>query len=194
MVSFAPGRFIALKIWDKPQVDSTLGTGETEWAKIGRFTGVTEIDLTPQGVAQVSSAASKLVGVGEVIDPSRLAQVFVSPRKRAKTTFELLSLSDDLNKKAVYTEDIAEWNYGDYEGLDKHQIRSLREQRGLDAVWNIWSDGREGGEYEASFFTLGRVRFTNVSKIASSCQRTPRQIHVGDQRKTAAEYARGETQ
>jgi broad specificity phosphatase PhoE len=125
--------------------------GETEWAKSGRFTGLTEINLTQAGVAQISSAAAKLVGAGKLLDPCRLGHVFVSPRVRTKTTFELLlpPSSGVVAEQVTFTEDIAEWNYGDYEGLKYEEIRFLRKERGLDLEreWNIWSDGCEGGEY-----------------------------------------------
>lgn len=54
----------------------------------------------------------------------------------------------------TYTEDIAEWNYGEYEGLDAEGIRKLRKEKGLDREkeWDIWRDGCEGGEYVALAF------------------------------------------
>ncbi|KAK7428834.1 hypothetical protein QQZ08_004604 [Neonectria magnoliae] len=121
--------------------------GETEWAKLGRYTGTTDIELTPVGIQQVSSAAAKLVGVGKLLDPSRIVHVFVSPRKRAIQTFELLQLPAVEGEREV-TEEIAEWDYGDYEGLKTVEIRQLRKQRGLDQErgWDIWRDGCEGGE------------------------------------------------
>ncbi|KAL8402557.1 hypothetical protein RB596_009073 [Gaeumannomyces avenae] len=120
--------------------------GATEWAKSGRYTGITDIDLAPEGIEQISSVASLLVGAGKLLDPSRLVRVFVSPRKRAKRTFELLGVKGTW--KLTETEAIAEWNYGDYEGLKNEQIRSLRKERGLDSErkWDIWRDGCEGGE------------------------------------------------
>jgi probable phosphoglycerate mutase len=44
------------------------------------------------------------------------------------------------------TEDIREWDYGDYEGITTPQIRELRKQQGLDPNWDIWRDGCPGGE------------------------------------------------
>ncbi|KAF2415859.1 putative phosphoglycerate mutase [Tothia fuscella] len=124
--------------------------GETEWAKLGRSTGTTEIELNPTGSAQVSSAAAMLVGPGKLLDPRRLERIFVSPRKRAKQTLELLMKPnfDLIQGKYTYTEDIAEWDYGDYEGLKNHEIRVLRQERGHDKErkWDIWTDGCEGGE------------------------------------------------
>jgi sedoheptulose-bisphosphatase len=128
-----------------------LQIGETEWAKSGRFTSFTEIELTQAGVSQVSSAAARLVGAGKLLDPCRLGHVFVSPRARTKTTLELLlpPSSGVVAEKVTFTEDITEWNYGDYEGLKDQEIRLLRKKKGLDLEreWDIWSDGCEGGEY-----------------------------------------------
>ena len=94
-----------------------------------------------------------LVGSGKLIDPNRFSHVFVSPRQRAQKTFDLLlgdSQKDALLKegKVTITEDIAEWDYGDYEGLLTKEIRAHRKEKGLDKekAWDIWVDGCEGGE------------------------------------------------
>ena len=127
--------------------------GETEWTKNGRYTGITDLELTPAGVRQVTATGAQLVGSSKLIDPARVARLFVSPRKRAQQTFHLLfSGSDcdsDIADKVALTEDIAEWDYGDYEGLVVREIRSRRKEKGLDREreWNIWRDGCEGGEY-----------------------------------------------
>jgi hypothetical protein len=80
--------------------------------------------------------------------------VFVSPRRRARKTFELLlplvpPLAEEWEEKVTFTEEIAEWDYGDYEGLKVGEIRELRKGRGLDGerAWDILRDGCEGGEY-----------------------------------------------
>jgi probable phosphoglycerate mutase len=151
MVSFAT----SLKITDTVPIGNKISkTGATAWAKSGRYTGITDVELTPEGAAQVASTAATLVGSGKVLDPSRITRVFVSPRKRARRTFELLlplpsSGAVDWEEKVTYTEGIAEWNYGDYEGLKVEEIRELRRTRGLDKKrkWDIWKDGCEGGEY-----------------------------------------------
>jgi probable phosphoglycerate mutase len=48
--------------------------------------------------------------------------------------------------RTTTTEDLAEWGYGDYEGLLTEQIRELRSSRGLDTTrpWQIMRDGCEG--------------------------------------------------
>ncbi|KAI6342732.1 hypothetical protein MCOR25_011166 [Pyricularia grisea] len=129
-------------------------SGETEWAKSGRFTGTTDIELTEDGIKQVSSAGVRFVGVNNLINPRRLGKVFVSPRKRAVQTLELLLPQEGVVQgqyEVTATEEIAEWNYGRYEGLKEEEIRSSRKERGLDLdrEWNIWRDGCESGEYDA---------------------------------------------
>jgi len=88
---------------------------------------------------------------------------YVSPRRRAQHTLELLNLGvkepvpgqkgppeyteDDreTDAKVQVTEDIREWEYGDYEGTTSKQIAEDREKQGLHK-WDIWRDGCPGGE------------------------------------------------
>lgn len=126
-------------------------TGETEWTMSGRYTGSSDIPLTKNGEKQVSTSAQVIVGPGKIIDPSRLAHLFVSPRTRARRTFDVLfdeNSQKQLLLKTEISEDIREWEYGAYEGLLTAQIRAARKQRGLDEErpWNIWVDGCEDGE------------------------------------------------
>jgi probable phosphoglycerate mutase len=130
---------------------SSLTAGETEWTKTGQYTGKTDIALTERGARQVTSTARRVVGDGKLIDPSKLIHVWVSPRKRALHTFELL-LGDDRARLSAddvtVTEDIAEWDYGEYEGLVVQDIHQRRKQQGLDREkpFSVWRDGCEGGE------------------------------------------------
>lgn len=52
------------------------------------------------------------------------------------------------NSNVIVTEDIAEWDYGEYEGLRVDQIKERRRKQRLDvgSPFNIWRDGCEGGE------------------------------------------------
>jgi len=121
----------------------TSVVGETEWTMSGRYTGRTDIPLTLNGEHQVATSARKVVGSGKIIDPSRLEHLFISPRTRARRTYELLFDSPSreiLEKKVEIAENIREWEYGAYEGLLTAQIRAARKSRGLDLErpWNIW--------------------------------------------------------
>ncbi|KAK3996300.1 histidine phosphatase superfamily, partial [Cladorrhinum sp. PSN332] len=138
--------------------------GETEWSLNGRHTGSTDIPLTANGEKRVTATGKALVGNDRLIVPGKLAHIYVSPRKRAQRTLELLNIVDKDNfpwgshgqclakpgfacaAKVEITEDIREWDYGDYEGITSPQIRELRKQQGLDVNWDIWRDGCPGGE------------------------------------------------
>ena len=101
------------------------------------------------GVTQVKATGQQLVGPGKLIDPANVSRIWVSPRKRAQHTFRLLFSRDvSESNRVTYTEDITEWNYGDYEGLVTTEIRAQRKEKGLDGEreWDIWRDGCEGGE------------------------------------------------
>lgn len=87
---------------------------------------------------------------------------YVSPRKRAQRTLELLNLGCrerypwqpsgphglDIRTNAhiQVTDAIREWDYGDYEGRVTSEIKKDRAARGLIGDWDIWRDGCEGGE------------------------------------------------
>lgn len=103
---------------------------------------------------------------------ARLLYRYVSPRRRAQRTLELLGLccadkfpwQDErthsneqvrTNAKVQITDDIQEWDYGNYEGLTSAQIREQRKQSG-EAVWDIWRDGCPGGEYVRLFVAKRR--------------------------------------
>ncbi|GAB1312286.1 Sedoheptulose 1,7-bisphosphatase [Madurella fahalii] len=140
--------------------------GETEWSLNGRHTGTTDIPLTANGEKRVTATGKALVGNDRLIVPRKLARIYVSPRRRAQRTLELLNLvaKDQLPWEAhgepacegpaceariEVTEDIREWDYGNYEGITTPQIRELRKQQGLDPNWDIWRDGCPGGESPA---------------------------------------------
>ncbi|KAL8917437.1 MAG: hypothetical protein Q9208_007931 [Pyrenodesmia sp. 3 TL-2023] len=136
--------------------------GETEWSLNGRHTGTTELPLTANGEKRIRATGRALVGDDRLIVPSQLAHIYVSPRKRAQRTLELLNLGcrDKLpwqeqqqtkeldvrtNAKVEIAEDIREWDYGDYEGLTSKTIREQRDNSG-EGPWDIWRDGCPGGE------------------------------------------------
>ncbi|KAI0348512.1 phosphoglycerate mutase-like protein [Trametopsis cervina] len=114
--------------------------GETEWSLNGRHTGRSDIPLTAHGVEETKSRALQLVGPGKVLDPENLCMVFVSPRTRAHHTFHLLFDHVKDKPEHVITEEVREWDYGDYEGLKPNEIKEKNPN------WAIWQDGCPGGE------------------------------------------------
>lgn len=166
----------------KPPQKFTLmsQTGDTEWSQNGRFTGVTDIDLTQKGISQVCSSAKALVGKGKLVDPRHISRIYVSPRRRAVHTLELLlPIGSDLGaENIVLTEDIAEWNYGDYEGLKDHEIRLARKEKGLDqgSEWDLWSQGCEAGEYDKSHAIIPLILLMSTRSPQQVSERLDRLI------------------
>ncbi len=102
--------------------------GETEWSRNGRHTSVTELALTEEGVKVATTLRERLAGV-------QFDLVLTSPRQRARRTAELAGFPD-----AEVDENLAEWNYGDYEGISTTEIREKV------PGWTVWTHPCPGGE------------------------------------------------
>jgi broad specificity phosphatase PhoE len=109
-----------------------LRHGQTEWSESGRHTGRTDIPLTPAGEERARQAGRLLAALRGGQPP---ALVLSSPRSRALRTVELAGLTVD-----EVTEDLAEWDYGDCEGLTTAQIRETV------PGWTVWTHPCPGGE------------------------------------------------
>jgi broad specificity phosphatase PhoE len=103
--------------------------GETEWSRIKRHTGRSDIPLTALGESQARGLAATLA-------PFRFAAVFVSPLQRARQTSVLAGYGD----AAVVDPDLIEWDYGQYEGKTSGEIQEQR------PGWTLFQDGVIGGE------------------------------------------------
>ena len=106
--------------------------GETAWSLSGQHTGRTDIPLIEQGEQDARKLAERLRAV-------KFSRVFTSPLQRARRTCELAGLGDF----AEIEPDLAEWDYGEYEGLRPVDIRKGRPD------WNVFRDGSPGGESPA---------------------------------------------
>ncbi len=106
--------------------------GETAWSISGQYTGRTDLPLTAHGEDEARTLEPRLRGV-------RFAHVLTSPLQRARRTCELAGLAS----AAVVEPDLAEWNYGDYEGQLSVNVRKLRPN------WSLLQDGCPGGEMPA---------------------------------------------
>jgi len=106
--------------------------GETAWSLAGRHTGRTDIPLTANGEEEALKLGRQLLDI-------QFAHVLSSPLKRALQTCELAGL----DKVPEIEHDLAEWDYGDYEGQRSADI--LVERPG----WNVYRDGCPGGEMPA---------------------------------------------
>lgn len=103
--------------------------GETAWSRSGRHTGRTDLHLLPEGEEQAKA-------LGPALAPYAFTSVFTSPLLRARETCALAGLE----RGAVTDPDLAEWDYGAYDGLTTAEIREGR------PGWDLFTDGAPGGE------------------------------------------------
>jgi broad specificity phosphatase PhoE len=103
--------------------------GETEWSLSGQHTGRTDIPLTPRAEEEARRLFPRLKVV-------QFSVALCSPRQRAQRSCELAGLG----AIAKVEPDLAEWDYGDYEGQRSPDI--AKERPG----WNIFVDGGPNGE------------------------------------------------
>ncbi|HEY2706374.1 MAG TPA: histidine phosphatase family protein [Candidatus Dormibacteraeota bacterium] len=106
-----------------------LRHGETEWSRVGRHTGRTDIPLDDQGRRRARELVPVVAGL-------ELTRVLVSPLSRARETAALAGLRGPLE----ICDDLVEWDYGEYEGRTAPEIRAER------PGWSLWEDGAPGGE------------------------------------------------
>jgi broad specificity phosphatase PhoE len=103
--------------------------GQTQWSLEGRHTGRTDLPLLPEGVEQARALRSELTGFA-------FTTVLTSPLLRARETADLAGLG----QMAVVDPDLAEWDYGAYEGVTTGEIRTDR------PGWDLFADGVPDGE------------------------------------------------
>ncbi len=95
--------------------------GETEWARLGRHTGRTDIPLTDVGRDQARSLGRRLTG-------HQFGLVLTSPLARAAETASIAGFGE----RAARDDDLMEWDYGALEG------RKTADIRGEMPDWTIW--------------------------------------------------------
>ena len=105
--------------------------GQTEWSLSGQHTGRTDLPLTTIGEAEAATLAGR-------IGRTDFAGVFTSPSQRARRTAAIAGF-----EHAVIDDDLAEWDYGQYEGLKSAEI--VARQPG----WDIFLHGCPRGESAA---------------------------------------------
>ena len=103
--------------------------GETEWSESGQHTSFTDLPLTPAGEKQAKSLC-------ESLKSWEFTLVQTSPRQRAVRTAALAGFKG----RAIEDSDLAEWNYGAYEGMTTAEIRKT------DPGWTVFGKTPPDGE------------------------------------------------
>ena len=120
--------------------------GETAWSLSGQHTGRTDLPLTESGERNARALGVRLRGLV-------FAKVFTSPSQRAVRTCELAGFAGT----GEADPDLAEWDYGRYEGRRTAEILEERPD------WQLFRDGCPDGESPAGIGAradrvVGRVR------------------------------------
>lgn len=102
--------------------------GETEWSRVWRHTGRTDLPLTSTGEEQAGA-------LREVLENKSFTAVVSSPLQRARRTAELAGLD-----VTATDGDLMEWDYGDVEGT------TTKDWRETHPGWWLWRDGSPNGE------------------------------------------------
>jgi broad specificity phosphatase PhoE len=103
--------------------------GETAWSLSGQHTGRTDLPLTEHGEHQARI-------LGERLHALNFVKVLMSPLRRATRTAELSGFGEVADSDP----DLAEWDYGEYEGRRTAEILAERPD------WELFRDGCPGGE------------------------------------------------
>jgi probable phosphoglycerate mutase len=117
--------------------------GETAWSRELKHTGRTDIPLSGAGEAAAAALAADLAA-------RRIVAAFSSPAQRAMRTAELAGLTT-VPSGLKTDHDLAEWDYGGYEGRTSSDIHRQR------PGWYLWRDGVIPGDADHPGETVGEV-------------------------------------
>ncbi|HUY98186.1 MAG TPA: histidine phosphatase family protein [Verrucomicrobiae bacterium] len=120
--------------------------GETEWSRSRRHTGRTDVPLTATGEGEAADLGRRLAGTA-------FSAVWTSPAARARATARLAGLTPD----AVVLDDLAEFDYGAYEGLTTREIARTR------PGWDLWRDGGDRGESPGTVLQRARRALATIA-------------------------------
>ena len=89
--------------------------GETEWNAKDVVSGITDISLSPAGIAQAQALAEQCAAVGDI------TRIIASPMKRAQMTAGIVA--QRLGLPVQTDERLREWDYGSYEEKPEKSVK-----------------------------------------------------------------------
>ncbi len=134
-----------------------LRHGESEWNKENKFTGFTDVDLSPTGIEEAKAAGQSLKNI-------KFDAVFTSTLKRAYNTASLAMTEAGQQHDFVKHDDLRERDYGDLTGLNKDEMRKKFGEEQVH-IWRRSYDVRPpGGESLKDVVDRVRPYFTEHIK------------------------------
>ncbi len=114
--------------------------GESEWNALGKWTGLSDVHLTPQGIEHSAKLGEKLADI-------RFDFAYTSQQIRTRETLEaIMNGSGHLNLANESARALNERDYGVYTGMNKHQIKDAIGEEAFDELRRSWDSPVEGGE------------------------------------------------
>lgn len=94
--------------------------GESEWNKLGKWTGITEVHLSENGIEQAKK-------MGEIVKDIHFDNIFTSVQIRVAETLQgVLSVrNEDINIPIEKAKELNERDYGDYTGKNKWEMKEI---------------------------------------------------------------------
>lgn len=113
--------------------------GQTEWNAQGKWTGVTEVDLTEKGREEAREA-------GEIIKDIKFDVVFVAGMRRARQTYEEMCGVMNCDIKPISTDELDERDYGIYTGMNKWELKEKIDPEEFQKIRRGWDTPIPEGE------------------------------------------------
>ncbi len=113
--------------------------GQSEWNKLGKWTGYVDVDLTDQGIEEAKKAGDSLRGFD-------IHKVFTSGLKRAQQTYDAIKETLHLAHEAVMHPALNERHYGIYTGKNKWDMQAEVGEEEFQKIRRAWDYPLPEGE------------------------------------------------
>ncbi len=113
--------------------------GQSEWNKLGKWTGYVDVGLTEKGIEEAKKA-------GEAIRGIDVHKVFTSALKRAHQTYDAMKETLGLSHDAVQDPALNERHYGIYTGKNKWDMQKDVGEEEFHRIRRGWDYALPEGE------------------------------------------------
>lgn len=121
--------------------------GKSEWNALGKWTGWTDIGLSPEGVGEARLAGIQLKDI-------KFDQGFTSVLIRAKETLEEIKKTiEQVNLPTTENEALNERNYGDFTGKNKWEVKEQVGEEEFQKIRRSWDYQLPNGESLKDVYT-----------------------------------------
>ena len=114
--------------------------GESEWNLLGKWTGWTDVSLTPKGT-------SDALKMGELVKDIKFDEIYTSKLKRSiETMQQVMKAQRQDNPAYTAVSELNERDYGDYTGLNKWDVKAKVGDEKFNAIRRNFDEPIPNGE------------------------------------------------